>query len=122
MEELFVQLKFRELSKYGFFTDALYFPYEDFQKVNRKSIENLKTDRITNYEYAVENPPPIVEITKEDILQSIENLENQKVSLQTLLIESYDPTKEELQVISDKLDEQKITLQDKIDKLNIKGK
>lgn len=76
MEDIIqVQIRFSVDTKHGTFNDALYIPYDDYQKIAQEDIDALKQERVDNYVAQVENPPVKSEPTKQD-------LESEKASLE----------------------------------------
>lgn len=58
MDQVRVQVMFTEPTKYGEYTDALYFSLDEYEAVSDQTIETLKAERVANYIDIVENPAP----------------------------------------------------------------
>jgi hypothetical protein len=99
MEETTIKYNFEYIHpKYGQFRDTLYLDF-DIYKDNTKEgladdidVKALKQERIDAWVNSIENPPPVVSLTKEElqekidvIIQQIAELEAQKAKLETEL-------------------------------------
>jgi hypothetical protein len=86
-ETVQVQVRFSQDTKYGQYTDALYYPLKDFDKVDPKDIETAKDDRVAGYIYAVEHPAPPKEETKEDLEKLKAEYESYKASVEQQILD-----------------------------------
>ncbi len=55
------QIQFTVDTKYGLFTDALYFTEAEFPSITQEIIDAQKQQRVDNWIFAIENPPQIIE-------------------------------------------------------------
>ena len=65
-----VQVKFTEQTKYGSFTDALYFSPDEFSTISQDDIKALIKNRVDNYISVVETPTQDVEPSKAELQES----------------------------------------------------
>lgn len=71
MDKIQVQVLFAEDTEFGTYTDALYYPFEDWP-IDEKTIEIEKATRIQNYIDTIKNAPPPIPPTKEDLQKQID--------------------------------------------------
>ncbi len=78
-EQVRVQVIFTAETKYGSFTDALYFQFDEYPKLKKKDIESMKEERVNNYIKAIEDAAkaPKLEPTIEDLQATAATLEQQ---------------------------------------------
>lgn len=81
-EEINVQIKFWDDTKYGEFCDAIYISKSEYDKMTTEDIEELKQVRIDKYVDALDNPPAPVEKTSAQIDSEIADLESQILELE----------------------------------------
>lgn len=71
--------------------DALVLPKEEYEKLTPEEIEVQKEQRFVNWSEQIKNPPPQVELSKEEQLLQVENdlksIEEQKTQLTSRKIE-----------------------------------
>ena len=71
--------------------DALVLPKEDYEKLTPEDIEAQKESRFVNWVEQIKNPPPQVELSKEEQLaqveQDLKSIEEQKVQLSSRKVE-----------------------------------
>lgn len=71
--------------------DALVLPKEDYEKLTPEEIEVQKESRFTNWSEQIKNPPPQVELSKEEQLIQVEkdlaSIEEQKTQLTSRKVE-----------------------------------
>lgn len=71
-DQLFIQRRF-QISKDGLsLSDALILPKSEYESLSENQIETLKTERFDNHKYNIEHPPVVVEPTKAEKLQALE--------------------------------------------------
>lgn len=91
-DDIFVQVRFSVETKFGTYQDALYFTPDEFDTTTTDEIIAMKKERADKYVETIENAPPPKELTKEEILKTINELEAQKVEIENqkaeLLIKS----------------------------------
>ena len=82
-EQVKVQVVYTKTTPYGDYTDAIYYPdmatYQS--KKSDGTLETEKSLRIDNYLNAIQNPPPFVEPTKEELQAQKAELQKQMDSL-----------------------------------------
>jgi len=83
MDTIKIQLSFSEETKYGTYNDSLYFTEEEYKQATLESIAALKQERVDKWIKVLTTPPPIVELTDEEIQQQLQQIEEQKVALDT---------------------------------------
>jgi hypothetical protein len=76
-----VQVIFTVATKYGDFRDALYFTEEDYAKLDPEILAKLKKERVDAFIYRIENPPAVIEPTKEMLEQEAVGLRTQIASM-----------------------------------------
>lgn len=79
-EQVFIQVRFKESTVVGEYSDALYFTQAEYASKQQSEIDSLKQARTTNWVNVVKNPPPFVEPTKAE-------LQAQKAELQKQIAE-----------------------------------
>ena len=71
--------------------DALVLSKEDYDKLTPEDIEAQKESRFVNWSEQIKNPPPQVELSKEEQLLQVENdlksIEEQKIQLTSRKVE-----------------------------------
>ena len=77
-----VDVKGQEMS----YSDALYYPIEDWP-VKQEDIDKVKSERVQNWKSIIENPAPVVEPTKEDMVKEEASIDEQLVTLQARKVE-----------------------------------
>ena len=77
--ERFVQIRFKEQTEVGEFSDALYF--KEGQVPSDPMIDAAIQSRVSNYVSLIKNPPPPVEPTKAQLEQAKSELQAQIVEL-----------------------------------------
>jgi len=90
-EQVFIQHRFT-IERDGLtLQDALVMPMEDYEKLTPEDIEAQKEQRFANWSEQIKNPPPQVELSKEEQLAQVENdlksIEEQKVQLTSRKVE-----------------------------------
>lgn len=105
--QTFIQVRYQIETDCGQYHDALYFSIEEWDIIEQKEIDKEMEVRVNNWIDRVLNPPIPIEPTKEELLEQISNLADQKIELQKKLIENYEVSKEDLNILSDILDIQK---------------
>ena len=87
MQRVMVQVYFCEETKYGTYSDALYFTQDEFPLKSKNDIASLIQERIDAYIDNVENSKTPKELTKEELESAIAELDSQKAELQNKLDE-----------------------------------
>ena len=89
-QEVKVQVKFKEQTEVGEYSDAIYYTMEEWKKVKQSDIDVEKTKRKNNYIEKVKAPIPVYVPTQEELDEQIRLLEQQKYELETKLQELQD--------------------------------
>ena len=76
-----IQVRFSEQTKYGTFTDALYFTQEEYAAISPEDINAQIQDRVANYIATVEAPGQNVQPSKAELQAAKAELETQLVEL-----------------------------------------
>lgn len=90
-EQIFIQHRFT-IERDGLtLQDAIVLPKEDYEKLTPEDIEVQKESRFTNWSEQIKNPPPQVEVSKEEQLLQVEEelktIEDRKVQLTSQKVE-----------------------------------
>jgi hypothetical protein len=64
------------------YSDALYYTPEQYAAMKQSDIDAVKAERVANWKNIVENPAPVKEVTKEELIAQIAAMDEQKVSLE----------------------------------------
>jgi len=72
-----IQVRFSEQTKYGTFTDALYFTQAEYDAISPEDINAQIQDRVANYIAAVEAPGQDVQPSKAELQAAKAELEAQ---------------------------------------------
>lgn len=88
-QQIKIQVQFCEETEYGEFSDCLIMDKSIYDSLTVEQLENLKQERINNYISFRQNPPVIEEETKEQLLLQVNDLENQKQELLSLIQEKF---------------------------------
>lgn len=86
-DEVFVQVRFSKETKFGTFQDALYFTEDEYAIKTQDEINTLKEERVANYIDKIENAPPPVELTKEQLISFKEELLRQVAEVEEKIAE-----------------------------------
>ncbi len=91
MDQLIAQHRFT-IERDGLtLSDALVMPMSEYEKLTPEDIEVQKESRFVNWSEQIKNPPPQVEVSKEEQLLQVENdlksIEEQKVQLTSRKVE-----------------------------------
>lgn len=70
-----------------FFTDSLFFNFDEYQKIQDSLIEKLKKERLDNYIYNIENPPKEIELSEEELKEQIILLESERLFIENKKLE-----------------------------------
>jgi hypothetical protein len=70
------------------YCDAFYFTQEDYAKLDEKTLQGMKDERVAGWKTQLENPPPAYEPTEADLVKEKEAIEAQVAELQTRLSET----------------------------------
>lgn len=89
-ESIYIQVRFSEKTKYGTFSDALYYTQDEYAKLSKDDLAKVEQGRVDNFIAAVETPnPEAKELTAEEldaqdkaIDEQIATLQSQKVDIQ----------------------------------------
>jgi hypothetical protein len=68
-DKIRVQVIFTEDTKYGKFTDALYYPIEEYSILGAKTLTDAKQARVDNWIYIIEHPVSVVTSTLTDYIE-----------------------------------------------------
>ena len=82
MNQIFIQVRFSEQTKYGEYQDALYYTEDEYAKLTEEDITAAKQARIDNWIQVVENPPIVVKPTKEELQAQETELQKQLTEIQ----------------------------------------
>ena len=69
-DQILVQIRFSVKTDQGEYQDALYYPLDVYQSMDKQVIEDEKNTRVNNWVQMVKNPPPPIEPTKEQLEES----------------------------------------------------
>lgn len=92
-QTVLVQVKFEEETPYGTYRDALYYDLAEFNLKSQKEIDADAKVRIDAYIFAVENPLPPPEYTKEELQAQLDDVAAQQIEINVAL----EKKKEDLQ-------------------------
>lgn len=82
MDQLNIQIIFKEQTKYGEYCDALYFTQEQYSNMKQEDIDVLKKERVDNWIKVIETPTVEIEPTQETLESEKMAIEEQINSLQ----------------------------------------
>jgi len=128
------------------YNDALYYTEEQFEKLTQEDIDAEVKLRVENFQDAINNPPPVPEPSQEDIELQLQQIEQQKIQLESMKVETIEKlavfsderlgdlsfqevlelkqqepqTVEELQVVQDSLEAEKVLLDQKQVEIQVK--
>lgn len=85
--EIKIQVLFSEETGFGTYTDALYFTEEEFKIISEKTIDSLIQERVDAWVNEGNHTSPLPEPTKEDLLNSLQAIEAQKMELDSIKIQ-----------------------------------
>lgn len=88
-DQIFVQHRFTVEVQGILYSDALIVPLDEYEALAPTTIQELKQERVDDFIYFIENPPPVIDIPIEEQLaelaDQIEALVQQQEELQALL-------------------------------------
>ena len=85
MDTVKIQVLFSEETKYGTFTDALYFTQQEYAALTPLDIKQMEQQRIDNYVSSIDNAPPEKDLTKKELQLAIANLDIERAFFQAKL-------------------------------------
>lgn len=80
-DSIFIQVRHKEFTPVGEYNDAQYFPQAQYASVPQSTIDAEKNKRVAAFVFAIQNPPPPVELTKIQLQDAIAVLDIQKADL-----------------------------------------
>jgi seryl-tRNA synthetase len=69
------------------YSDALYYTPEQYAAMKQSDIDAVKAQRVAAWKEIVENPAPVKEVTKEELIAQIAAMDEQVASLESQKIE-----------------------------------
>jgi hypothetical protein len=82
-DQILVQVRFKVQTEQGEYNDALYYPLDVYQSMDKKVIEDEKAQRVSNWVQSIKNPPVQDEPTKQQLEESKAMLVEQISQLDT---------------------------------------
>lgn len=93
-EQKFVQIRFQDdvdiNGQVITYQSALYIPFDQYPETKQEDIDKVKSDHVANWKYQIENPPPPIEPTKEQLEAEQLAIDEQVLQLQARKVELAD--------------------------------
>ena len=90
-QQVMVQVRFQEdVNIKGMnlqYSDALYYTPEQYAAMKQSDIDAVKAERVANWKNIMENPAPVKEPSKEELIAQIAAMDEQKVCLEAQKVE-----------------------------------
>ena len=90
-QQVMIQIRFQEDVKVkGMnlqYSDALYYEPSVYAAMKQSDIDAVKAERVNNWKAIVENPAPVKEPTKEELIAQIAAMDEQKASIESQKLE-----------------------------------
>ena len=80
--EKYIQIRIRENTEVGQFSDALYFTEDEFNNLDPKDLELMVQERVNNWITAINTPSIPIEVTKEQLQEQAIELQRQLEDIQ----------------------------------------
>ncbi len=88
MQKVTIRVWFEEQTKFGRYTDSLYFTPEDYEEITEEHLNTLKKERVDRWVENREKRKALVyEPTEEDLAAERDELELQKTELESRIAE-----------------------------------
>lgn len=81
MDDIKIQIRFKEQTEKGEYSDALYFSEEEYNSIAQKRLQELKQQRIDAWVEKVNKQSKSRELTEDEISNAILDIDKQKEEL-----------------------------------------